>query len=130
MGRGRDLGAQPVGGDVADVAVAGALHPGPALGLVVDVDRLAVEQLAVQRGVVAGAAAQVEHPAGDLAALAFDIAIGPDPILQVGGGQVVTKGIEARVEAGHGSGVGSARGFCDGRTLAQPPADGEPLGAS
>ncbi len=78
MRRRRRHRGQSLARHVADIAVAGELHPGPALALVVEGHGLAEQSLGVERGVETRLAAQRQGRRADLARLTLGIASGLD----------------------------------------------------
>ena len=69
-------------GDIADIAVALGLHPGPAFGLVEDEDVVAEQKLRVDAGIRPGRAADIGHCGCDPRGPPGDEALGGDLALQ------------------------------------------------
>ncbi len=74
--------AQAVGGQVADIAVAGELHEGEALGRFVEIDRVAEERLGVEPRAGIGLAAQRRGRRGHAQRRAGDVARRRDAVPQ------------------------------------------------
>ncbi len=100
VGRLFDDGGEVVDRHIADIAVLFELHPGPALGDVVDGAKLAEQSFGEQWGVEAGHDPHGRGGADYLAQLALHVAGGLDPVLQRGGGQVLPVDVPARIEFG------------------------------
>src|SRR3546814_18780955 len=79
-----------------------ALAPGPAVVLVEDAQRLAVEELGVERRAARRLAAQVGDAAGHAGKASLDVTRGCHLVLQAEVGAVVAHGGEVGIGIGHG----------------------------
>jgi hypothetical protein len=87
-------------GDIADIAVALGLYPGPALNVLKDEDVVAEQKLGVDAGIRARSLADIGHGSDDTRRPPGDEAIGGDLASQPGIGEIGTEGVEAGIPDG------------------------------